>query len=67
MSKTNESTVLSYDELKKVSEWAVRFFTKEYYFKFEGKNDDPILVAMLPLSNGCTSIEKYHIKDIRKY
>ena len=58
------AVVLSYEELKFVSEWAIKFFTKEYYFRFEGTNGDPVLVAMLPLENCCTGIERYHIKDI---
>ena len=56
--------VLSYDELCSVANWAKKFFSEEYYFRFEGTNGDPILVAMLPLENCNTAIERYHVKDI---
>lgn len=58
------ATILSYEELIKVSEWAKEFFTKEYYFTIEGSNLDPYLVARLPLEGGGAGIEKYRIADI---
>ena len=58
------ATVLSYEELIKVSEWVKEYFTEEYYFTIEGKNLDPYLVARLPLEGGGFGIEKYRIANI---
>lgn len=58
------ATILSYEELIKVSEWAKKFFTEEYYFTIEGSNLDPYLVARLPLEGGGAGIEEYRIANI---
>ena len=56
--------ILSYEELIKVSLWAKDFFTEDYLFSIEGTNQEPILVARLPLPNGGIGVEKYLISDI---
>ena len=56
--------ILSYEELIKVGLWAKDFFTEDYLFSIEGTNQEPVLVARLPLSNGGMGVEKYLISDI---
>lgn len=56
--------ILSYKELIKVGLWAKDFFTEDYLFSIEGTNQEPILVARLPLPNGGVGVEKYLISDI---
>jgi hypothetical protein len=58
------ATVLSYEELTRVSEWVKEYFTEEYYFTIEGSNLDPYLIARLPLKGGGFGIEKYRIANI---
>ena len=56
--------ILSYEELIKVGLWAKDFFTEDYLFSIEGTNQEPVLVARLPLPNGGMGVEKYLISDI---
>lgn len=56
--------ILSYKELIKVGLWAKDFFTEDYLFSIEGTNQEPVLVARLPLPNGGMGVEKYLISDI---
>ena len=56
--------ILSYEELIKVGLWAKDFFTEDYLFSIEGTNQEPVLVARLPLPNGGMGVEKYFISDI---
>jgi hypothetical protein len=58
------SVILNHKELVKVGLWAKNFFTEDYLFSIEGTNQEPILVARLPLPNGGIGVEKYLISDI---